>query len=235
MKAEQTSSPALLPFEVNKKRQGKGKGKEGKGRKGRQRRKTQDDNPGNHWNHCGNDIRRFAWRKGKWKHNMTQRFLQMYFYVLAHVRHCTICWIYLISFDIPVVFHVEPGPWLFHQNSHQFRSLVLIEWTWGTSWILWPWIWNDQCKHTSKLLCKCCLADQFVCPRRVERTVCLGTYRKDNSWWYLMTDLKCILHIVKYKRFHFCSKAGYSWFVSYDLSYLNFYINILNHVGTIYI
>ena len=42
MKAEQTSSPVLLPFEVNKKRQGKGKGKEGKeGKDGKgERRRT---------------------------------------------------------------------------------------------------------------------------------------------------------------------------------------------------
>lgn len=42
MKAEQTSSPALLPFEVNKKRQSKGKGKEGKeGKDGKgERRRT---------------------------------------------------------------------------------------------------------------------------------------------------------------------------------------------------
>lgn len=206
MKAEQTSSPALLPFEVNKKRQGKGKGKEGKeGKDGKsERRRTTIREI---IEITGEWYQAFRMAKGKMKkqNDSTVSTNVLLFFGACETLH------YLLDI-LDIIWHPCCFPrwtWtMFHQNSHQFRSLVLNEWTWGTSWILWPWIWNDQCKHTSKLLCKCCLADQFVCPRRVERTVCLGTYRKDNSWWYLMTDLKCILHIVKYKRFHSVPRLG---------------------------
>ena len=132
-------SPALLPLEVNKKRQSKGKGKEGKeGKDGKgERRRT-----------LGNDIRR-SMAKGKMHETWLNGFYKcaIFWHMWDIAPFVEYTWYHLTSL---LFFHVA---WTWKNPSVPVLGVsrwYLIEWTWGTTWILWPWDLERSMQNTSK-------------------------------------------------------------------------------------